>query len=94
MIWGDSIYAAVTAINSYGNSLISDGGNGAIILTNPDPPQLLIEEYSKRAATSLGFSWSNGAENGGSPILDYQITFDQSTDTFVTLEAGVITKYY
>jgi hypothetical protein len=36
--WGSSIYAKIIAINIVGNSLISDEGNGAIILTIPDAP--------------------------------------------------------
>jgi hypothetical protein len=37
---------------------VSDSGNGAIILTNPDAPVSIIEDYSERSATSLGLSWS------------------------------------
>lgn len=36
--WGKSIFARIIAINVYGNSLVSAGGNGAIILTVPDAP--------------------------------------------------------
>lgn len=36
--WGSSIYAKVTAVNVYGNSLESVEGNGAKILTVPDAP--------------------------------------------------------
>ena len=36
--WGSSIYAKIIATNVIGNSLISDAGNGAVILTSPDAP--------------------------------------------------------
>jgi len=36
--WGSSIYAKVYATNIIGNSLVSEEGNGAIILTNPSAP--------------------------------------------------------
>lgn len=36
--WGASIYVKVTAINVIGISEESDSGNGAVILTVPDPP--------------------------------------------------------
>jgi hypothetical protein len=36
--WGDSIVIKLSAINAYGASAHSIEGNGAIILTNPDPP--------------------------------------------------------
>jgi len=49
----------------------SDPGNGAVIITNPDAPILLAENYSLRTATSLGLMWSEGPSNGGSTVLDY-----------------------
>jgi hypothetical protein len=55
--WGSSIKAKVIAHNFYGDSMISDPGNGAVILTIPDSPINLIEVYSKRSANVLGFSW-------------------------------------
>jgi len=36
--WGTGVYAKIMAINIYGNSVISEPGNGAIIITNPDTP--------------------------------------------------------
>jgi len=44
--WGSSIYAKVIAINYYGASVESDAGNGAIILTYPDAPVSVAEDYS------------------------------------------------
>jgi len=35
--WGSSIFAKVIAYNSYGNSLASPIGNGAVLMTIPDP---------------------------------------------------------
>jgi len=40
--WGSSIHAIITATNFYGTSVVSDDGNGAIILTVPDPPINLV----------------------------------------------------
>jgi hypothetical protein len=36
----------VIAKNIYGNSVESDEGNGAIIVTTPDAPINLVEDYS------------------------------------------------
>jgi hypothetical protein len=36
----------VTAVNHYGLSIVSESGNGAIILTYPDSPISLNEDYS------------------------------------------------
>jgi hypothetical protein len=36
--WAGSVYAKIIAKNIYGSSVESDGGNGASLQTNPDPP--------------------------------------------------------
>jgi hypothetical protein len=55
--WGSSIFAKVVAFNIYGDSLNSDAGNGAVIITYADPPVSLVESVSQRAPTSITFSW-------------------------------------
>lgn len=49
--WGDSIWARVIATNIIGNSIISDEGNGAIILRAPDAPTDLSNLPAITAAT-------------------------------------------
>jgi hypothetical protein len=41
--WGVGVYARVMAINQLGNSVKSEPGNGAVILTFPDAPVDLIK---------------------------------------------------
>lgn len=41
LAWGSQVYAKVIAQNAYGNSLESDPGSGARILTKPDAPLFL-----------------------------------------------------
>ena len=64
--WGGHIYAKVVAVNAYGISAESDVGNGAQIITYPDAPLLLSEDYSQRSATSLRLTWTEGLNTGGS----------------------------
>jgi hypothetical protein len=52
--WGASVYAKVIATNIKGDSLESDAGNGAIIITSPDSPANLAEDSSIRDYTSIG----------------------------------------
>lgn len=94
--WGDSIIIKVSAINNYGSSLLSDEGNGAIILTNPDAPVNLAEDYSTKTEESIGLNWVDGTNNGGANILDYRVSFDQGlgTDTFIVLESGIPSNSY
>jgi hypothetical protein len=44
--WASSIYAQIIATNIYGNSYISEPGNGATIYAIPDRPINLAEDYS------------------------------------------------
>jgi len=50
----------VIAFNKYGDSVFSEVGNGAIIRTYSDAPVDLVEDYSIRTPTSLGFTWNLG----------------------------------
>lgn len=79
LAWGQDVYAKVAAINAYGVSLTSVEGNGAKIITYASAPILLGEDYSKRTATSLSLTWSPGSQNGGSEVIDYQISYDNAS---------------
>lgn len=74
LYWGDSVYAKVIAFNMYGQSLESDTGNGAIIITYPDAPLFLEEDLNYRDWTTLGLKWNEAYENGGSQISSYVLS--------------------
>lgn len=89
--WGKSIYAKVVAINAYGPSATSQEGNGAVIITYPDAPITLAEDYSKRTATSVMLTWFEGPDNGGNTVIDYQIMYDNTTTTdFLLFESNIL----
>lgn len=73
-VWGQSISARLSASNIYGSSQVSDLGNGAILLTNPDSPLNFQENISARTPDSIALKWSEGLNNGGSDIIDYRIS--------------------
>ena len=75
--WGLSIWATVTAVNIYGLSVESEPGNGAIILMIPDPPINLVNVPAPvTLATQIGLDWEAAPEDGGTPVLDYTVSFD------------------
>ena len=83
------------ATNTYGDSLVSAKGNGAVILTIPDAPTFLSENYQLRTANNLGLTWELGSADGGSPVIDYIVSYNEgSGNTFVVLESGVLTRTY
>lgn len=92
--WGSSIYAIVTSTNYYGTSVDSNAGNGAVILTVPDPPINLANVVDQTAATQIGLTWEDGFEAGGTPIIDYKIWSDQGSNVFMPLVEGVTTQSY
>jgi len=76
LAWGSSVYAQVRATNVYGNSGVSISGNGAVILTNPDPPTNVVQVTATTTPTAIGLAWTLPAMNGGSAVIDYRISFD------------------
>ena len=74
--WGDSVFATIIAVNTYGDSATSQPGNGAVIITYPDAPINLAEIVELRTSTSISFNWSEGLANGGSAVTDYRIGYD------------------
>lgn len=50
--------------------------NSVKILKVPDAPTNLIERPSVRTSTSIGLSWTIASENGGTPVIDYRLSFD------------------
>lgn len=76
--WASSIWVKVWATNIYGTSELSEAGNVGIIYAVPDAPVDLTENLVERTYTTLGFVWTDGADPGGLPIIDYKV---QVTDT-------------
>lgn len=71
--WGTSVYAKVIATNVKGDSTESNSGNGAIIVTIPDPPVNLLENVPDRSYSRLGLKWEEAAFNGGTNVIDYRL---------------------
>lgn len=74
--YGSNVFAKVIAYNIYGDSLTSEPGSEAIILTVPDAPVTLTEITSDRTENTITFSWTAGAQDGGAPVLDYRVNYD------------------
>lgn len=70
---GQSVQAKVIATNVKGDSLESQPGSGAIIITRPDSPINLLEDTSQRTKSALAITWEAAAYDGLSPVIDYSI---------------------
>lgn len=78
MYWGDSVYARVKAINIVGESQFSDIGNGANMITSPDAPINVQNDFPNSHMTQITLTWEDGLEDGGTEVVDYRILY--STD--------------
>jgi hypothetical protein len=93
--WGSHVWAKVISFNVYGESPISDEGNGGLLLTIPDPPINLIEIVGTRGATQIGVEWTKATEDGGTPVIDYLLEYhDETTTTFTPLDPNVLATSY
>ena len=95
MQWGDHVYANIVALNVKGSSIVSADGNGAQILTIPDAPINIAEVTALTNGQTCGLTWSAGVNNGGTPIIDYRVSFNQGFgSTFYILESNILTTPY
>jgi hypothetical protein len=60
----------------------------------PDAVQNLQDAIEVTSAYVIGLTWEDGPSNNGRPILDYKITYDQATDSWVDLVEGVTDLEY
>lgn len=81
--------AIVTASNVYGEAIDSSAGNGASIVQVPSAPVGLAFDPAVSTASVIGLTWNSGASTGGAAIIDYRISYDQSTDNEVVLATGI-----
>ena len=75
-------------------SVQSVSGNGAVILTNPDAPTALANLPLITDATKIGLTWQTGAASGGTPVIDYRLSWDQGTNSYLVLGIGITSTSY
>lgn len=88
------MWAKVAAANVYGISDYSEEGDGAIILTVPDAPIELDNNALVTTMSRIGIVWQAGIEDGGTPVIDYRVSWDQGTGTWDIRQSGLSTLSY
>lgn len=81
----DKIFANIIAVNHYGGADASPDGGGARIVLVPDPPTDLQNLSQVTSRTMISFTFADGDSDGGLPIQDYRLWYDQSTDNWIVL---------
>lgn len=92
--WTSSIFATVSATNAYGTSADSAPGDGAVIVTVPNPPTNLANNSTLTTAYQIGFTWSPATFNGGTPLISYKINYDQGIGVWMMLQQNVLVTNY
>jgi hypothetical protein len=92
LVMNEEVWVQIIAFNYYGESLISDSGNNGLIKLIPDAPVNLLDDRSVTNDDRIKFTYEEGASDGGDPVIDFYIYYDQATNsgTWVLLEPGVI----
>jgi hypothetical protein len=87
---GTTYVFKVQARNSVGFSI--DSAELSVLAAKlPNAPINLVNDPTKTTAYQVGFSWSDGAYNGGSPVIDYQVSFtEQSSSTYAIFASGIL----
>ena len=94
LVWGATVYAKVLATNAVGSSDLSVASGGVIITTNPDPPSSLANNAAITNVSIIALTWVAPAVDGSTPVIDYQVSWDQGTGTYVVLATGITTTSY
>lgn len=81
---GKSYFFKVSAVNALGEGELSEPYL-VVAATVPDAPIELTRNDDLTSKTVVSFTWSEGTSHGGTPVIDYRISFDQSTNDFVVI---------
>jgi hypothetical protein len=94
LMWGSSVYIKVVAFNIKGMSAESAVGNGALIWTVPDAPLNLRNVPYLTDYDTIGLLWDEASENGGTPVIDYRVSYKFDTEPYVELESNIVLLPY
>jgi hypothetical protein len=59
----------------------------------PDAPTNLLKTVETSSKTQISFTWDAPASDGGETIIDYRVSYNQATSTYVVLESVADTTY-
>ena len=91
LVVGETYGFKVTARNAVGSSLDSEI---LLVLTAklPDAPINLANVPVITTAYQVGLTWEEGPYNGGSAVIDYQVSFaEESSSEYTIFSSGVLT---
>jgi hypothetical protein len=81
--YGLELQVRVFAYNSYGDSDSSQIAGNVVLVTYPDPPVNVRENPAFRGPTTIYLEWDHGPSDGGSPITEYDLYYDQGVLDYI-----------
>jgi hypothetical protein len=77
-------------------SLYSTAGNGAIILTIPNPPLNLANNAQLTSGKIIALQWNTPSADGGTPVIDYRVSYDYGlgTESYFVLASSITQTAY
>ena len=78
----------VRAINVLGTSADSPSYS-VIAATTPDPPNTFVRDSAQTTKSQVAFNWQPPPSDGGTPVIDYTIEFDNGLATFIPAASGI-----
>lgn len=94
LVKDDSVFVKLVSINVYGESVQSSADNGAVIQYVPDAPVSLTNLPAITDAFKIGLSWSAGASDGGTAVIDYKILYALENEALTELTSGITDTTY
>ena len=86
---GDAVQVKIAASNAYGISEFSELGSGAVTQLVPYPPRYLTNDLTYTSATILKITWDDGISDGGMPIIDWKVDYEEIPGKWIELESGI-----
>jgi len=91
----DSLYKfKIESRNTFGYSTLYSNEVTIRAAKLPDAPVSLANNAAVTASGVIGLTWLPGAYDGGSPIIDYRLSYHESSGSFVVLATGVVPASY
>jgi hypothetical protein len=84
----------VTAFNSVGSGPSSSVGGDAVSAVVPNPPINLARNQLLTTVSQVSLTWADPVFDGGSSIIDYQVSYDQGTGVFLIIGTGLTSKAF
>lgn len=60
----------------------------------PDAPTSLARDPIATTTSQIGLTWEDGPSDGGLPILDYRVSFDQGVGNYIVVQSSLTEKSY